>query len=320
MKRRAEECPRRVYRVSALCYEPDLSEALDRRRLRLGERISLLIEKHSPDLIVLPEVCLVPDFDKLPGCGAESLCGETVTLISDIAKQSSTNICVPIIENDGERLFNAAIYVNRNGETAGVYRKHTLTECELDRNILPGPDRPEPVEIDGLRIGTAICFDENYPDLIWNYIEKGIDLLVFPSYTYGGGLIAGWAMNCGVPLVCAFPWESVIYDGDGRILAEGGTWTSTVRFGYHPEWIVSDLDMQSRVFHLDENQTRLSDLYTKYGSDLDVRLMVREARMRITVRSDTLNINDVQEQFGLVPLQAYLSNSRKNSDRVRPSR
>ena len=297
-------------RLAASCFEPDLTTTLDLRRHDLGIHIAQLLKDQSPDLLILPEMVAIPDFEKHPLCGSESIDGPTVKMISKIASDFSTNICIPIIENDNGCLYNSAVYVNRDGNIAGKYRKAVPTAGEMDCGIKPGGFSQSPVIIDDISLGTAICFDHNFPDLIWNYIKSGIDLLVFPSYTYAGHLMRFWAFSCGVPLVCAFPWESVIYDRDGTTLAVGGSETSTIRLGFHSHWIACSVNFQSRIYHLDGNQLKLKDLNKKYGRKIDIRLMVRDARMMITAMSDDIEIDQLEKDEGLVGLQKYLRESR----------
>ena len=305
----------RRYRVAASCFEPELTQTIPERRESLAAHLTALLEEQKPDLVVVPEVALVPDLDKQ--ISAEPISGLTVKCVAELAKQYGSNICMPIIEIDGLNKYNTAVYLNRQGHVAGKFRKHTPTKGELELGILPGENNPEPVVIDGLRIGTAICYDENYPDLMWHYFTKGIDLLVFPAYTYGGKLMQNWALTCGVPLIVAFPWESVIYDRDGSILAEGGTWTSTIKFGSHPAWIVQNINLQSRIYHLDYNQSKINELGKKYGKQIDVKLIVREARFQITVVSDDLDIEQLEKEMELLPLQRYITEGRALADKLR---
>lgn len=301
---------RQKIRVAASCFEPDVTKTIELRRQDLGVHITELLEEQRPDLLVLPETVNIPDFEKHSSCGSESIDGPTVKMVSKIASDFSANICIPIIENDNGCLYNSAVYVNRCGHIAGKYRKAVPTPGERDCGIKPGGFSQSPVIIDNLSVGTAICFDHNYPDLIWNYIRSGIDLLVFPAYTYAGRLMQFWSFSCGVPLVCAFPWESVIYDRDGSTLVAAGTETSTVKLGYHSDWIACSLNLQSRIYHLDFNQLKLKDLNKKYGRKIDIRLMVRDARMMITVTSDDIEIDKLEKDEGLVGLQKYLRESR----------
>ena len=172
--------------------------------------------------------------------------------------------------------------------------------------------------LDGLRIGTAICFDENFPDQIWSWIEAGVDLLVFPAYTFAGELMRAWAINCAVPMVCAFPWESVIYDRDGGVLAKAGSLTTTVQFGHHPRWIAATLNFRSRVYHLDYNQEHLKELRARYGTKVDVRTMEREGRFMITARDGDLDLDAVEHELKLTPLQAYLRKAREANRKAAP--
>lgn len=298
------------YRVAASCFEPDVSHAIEQRRQAFRDHLAALLQEQKPDLLVLPEVALVPDFDRHERCGAEPSSGPAVQTAAAFAKRFSANICMPIIEIEAGKLYNTAVYLDRKGNHAGSYRKHVPTAAEIKQGICPGAANQQPVILDGLRIGTAICFDENFPDLIWNWIARGVDLLTFPAYTYAGNLMRYWALHSGVPLVCAFPWESVIYDRDGAILAHAGTHTDTVRFGYHAPWIACNLNFQSRTYHLDENQAKLPHLAARYGGQLDIRLMVKEARMILTAVADALDIEQVEQEMELIPLQKYLRESR----------
>lgn len=297
-------------KVVASCFDPDLSQSIKSRRQSLRQHLTELLQVQHPDLVILPETAILPDIESHHLCGAEPIDGPTVTMVSQLAAHFTANICIPVIEADNGVLYNTAVYLDRSGNLIGKYRKQVPTKTELDRGIHAGDAVQPPVIIDGLRVGTAICFDANFPDLIWNFIAAGVDLLVFPAYTFAGRLMESWAFNCGVPLVCAFPWESVIYDRDGCLLAKAGTQTSTVKFGFHSDWIACSLDFQSRIYHLDGNQLKLKEIHAKYGGQIDVRLMVRDARMKISAVSDEVTIEQVEQEFGLVPLQKYLRESR----------
>jgi predicted amidohydrolase len=290
---------------------------MEERRAGLRTHLDALLTTQKPDLVVVPEMALVPDFDKQPNCGAEPLQGPTIRAVADLARRHKANLCMPIIEDEGGRKYNTAVYLNRQGQVAGKFRKHTPTRGELKLHVLPGENNPAPVVIDGLRVGTAICYDENYPDLMWHYFATGIDLLVFPAYTYSGKLMQNWALTCAVPLVAAFPWESAIYDREGSILAEGGTWTPTIKLGNHPAWLVADLNMQSRIYHLDCNQAKIPDIGKRYGRKVDIKLLLREARFQLTVLADDLDIDELEREMQLLPLPRYIMETRAAADALR---
>ncbi len=307
----------RTYRVAASCFAPDTALPLDARRNQLREHLAELVRQEGPDLVVFPEMALVPDWNRLEGLGAERLDGPVVTLAFQLAAEHRCNLCLPLVEASDGGPFNTAVYVDRTGRLAGLYRKHTPTRGELELGMRAGAHGQGPVRLDGLRVGTAICMDENYPDLIWNHIRSGVDLLAFPAYTFAGALIANWAFNCGVPMVCAYPGEAMVYDRDGHVLAEAGTRTTTVGSGFHPQWVAHTLNLQSRIYHLDYNQDKLPALRERYGRTLNIRLLERDGRMLITVLSDALGIDQVEQAMGLLPLQTYLAETRALADRCR---
>jgi predicted amidohydrolase len=287
---------------------------MGQRREALQAHVAQLLREQRPDLLVLPETVVAFGLGLQDRWGAEPMNGPTVAMMAQLAVASQTSICVPIVEDDAGALYNSAIYVDRRGHVVGRYRKRVPTVGEIECGIRPGGADQQPVVLDGLRVGTAICFDENFPDLIWSWVASGIDLLVFPSYTYAGELMRGWAVNCGVPLVCAFPWESVIYDRDGAVLAIAGTETSTMRLGHHLPWIACSLNFRSRIYHLDFNQAKLKELAARYGGKVDIRLMVRDGRVMITAISDDVDINRLEREMGFVPLQKYLRDSRTRAE------
>ena len=302
--------PSHTYRVAASCFEPDSAHAPEQRRAALRSHLEQLLHAQRPDLAVLPELVVAHGIGSEARWGAELLDGPTVTMVAELAAGAKANICVPIMEDDRGELYNTAVYVDRAGRVAGAYRKQVPTGSEARSGIRPSAPDQEPVLLDGLRIGTAICFDENFSDQAWGWIDAGVDLLVFPAYTYAGELMRNWAVNCGVPLVCSFPWESVIYDRDGSVLARAGTETSTFRLGNHPPWIACSLNLHSRVYHLDGNQACLKKLAARFGSAVDLRLMVRDGRMMITTVAADLELEKLEREMGLVPLQDYLRASR----------
>jgi predicted amidohydrolase len=300
----------RDYRIAASCFEPDPAHDLPRRREALRAHVSELLTEVRPDLAVLPEVVVASGLGKEARWGAEPVAAGTVPLMAELAAAFKTNLCVPIVEDDHGTLYNTAVYVDRSGGIAGTYRKRVLTLGELEEGLRPGAAEQPPVVLDGLRIGTAICFDENFPDQIWSWIEAGVDLLVFPSYTFAGELMRAWAIHCAVPLVCAFPWESVIYDRDGGVLARAGSLTTTVQFGHHPRWIAATLSFRRRIYHLDYNQEHLKELRSRYGAQVDICTMERDGRFMIAACADDVDLDAVERELGLTPLQTYLRDAR----------
>ena len=178
--------PSDYYRVAASCFEPDPSHAMTERRRCLETHVRQVLKTQRPDLLVLPELVIAHGIGSEEKWGAESLEGATVNLIAAVAAEMEVNICVPIMEGHNGQLYNTAVYVDRSGCIAGLYRKQVPTGSEVRRGVKSGGPVQGTVLLDGLRIGTGICFDLNFPDQIWHWIMEGVDLLTFTSYTSAG--------------------------------------------------------------------------------------------------------------------------------------
>jgi predicted amidohydrolase len=77
------------------------------------------------------------------------------------------------------RLYNSAALVGPDGLCA-VYRKLHLWDREREV-FLPGDQLSPLIEIDGVRIGLAICYDLEFPELIRLLALAGVDLVVVPT-------------------------------------------------------------------------------------------------------------------------------------------
>ncbi len=86
-------------------------------------------------------------------------------------------IVMGLIENEGGRLFNTAVVVER-GVLVGRYRKMHLLGGE--RVFDAGNDRPI-FEVDGLRFGINICYDTNFPEAAQTVADAGASVIVCPS-------------------------------------------------------------------------------------------------------------------------------------------
>ncbi|MCI2975695.1 MAG: hypothetical protein MP439_06430 [Ferrimicrobium sp.] len=76
-------------------------------------------------------------------------------------------------------LYNSAALVGPDGLRV-VYRKLHLWDREREV-FLPGDQRSPVIEISGVRIGLAICYDLEFPELIRLLALDGVDLLVVPT-------------------------------------------------------------------------------------------------------------------------------------------
>ncbi|WP_266077180.1 carbon-nitrogen family hydrolase [Haladaptatus caseinilyticus] len=149
--------------------------------------------EHDADLVALPEIFNVGyfAFDTYQR-NAEALDGPTLTQISDLADEHDIAVLAgSIVEDlsltDGERpaeegLANTSVFFDRDGRRQAVYRKHHLfgyesAEAEM---LVPGESLGI-VELEGVTVGMATCYDLRFPELYRDIAEAGATLVLVPS-------------------------------------------------------------------------------------------------------------------------------------------
>jgi predicted amidohydrolase len=141
------------------------------------ETMSRVVTQHpQADLVVFPELFL----SGYTTTGLEELGvdpeGPEVERVAAIAGDNSAAVIFGAPERVGGGHANSAVYVDRNGTLAGIYRKTHLFGSERDA-YLPG-DELLVVDLEGLRVGLMICFDVEFPEVARALAQAGADLLV----------------------------------------------------------------------------------------------------------------------------------------------
>ena len=138
-------------------------------------------------LIVWPEAAVPFAFDNDPVAAAP---------IRDLARDAGVHLLIgttDITFDDEPRYYNAAVMVDETGGVAGVYRKQhlvpfgeyvplrqalffvsPLVETVGDFSAGPGPDV---LSMQGHPVGTAICYEVIYPELVRGLVAEGSQLL-----------------------------------------------------------------------------------------------------------------------------------------------
>ena len=147
----------RNVRVSTIAYQP--VEAGDNWMPRTRDKIAGQLEEAArarPDLVALPEFCNVLGLS-MEQCieNAEPIPGPTSEVASEVAAKHGMYVVLPIPERDGQRLYNTAALIGRDGKVVGKYHKYQPTIGEIEAGIVPGEDAPA-FETDFGRAGCAI--------------------------------------------------------------------------------------------------------------------------------------------------------------------
>ncbi len=162
----------------------------------------------------------------------ESVPGPTTERVSEVAQRYRMHVVFGCYERVGDRIYNAAVLLNREGEIIGKYHKVQLPGVER-WGVEPGDGFPV-FETEFGTVGMLVCYDLMFPEPARALALNGAEILFNPTMDYstefqcpGNGLIRAQAraLDNFLPVVVSLcGHESVIIDGRGhvRAQAEGG--------------------------------------------------------------------------------------------------
>lgn len=169
----------------------------------LTEARRLLVEAadRGADLAVLPELFAhlgprsrVPDVaEPLPG-------GPVAGALAEAARERSIWVLGGSLhERAGDRIFNTAPLFDRSGELVARYRKIHLFDVHLDGQppfresavFTPGGELVTH-EVEGVRVGLAICYDLRFPELFRGLMALGAELIGLPAQFQHRTGVAHW--------------------------------------------------------------------------------------------------------------------------------
>jgi len=258
------------------------------------------------DLIALPETWLGQ------GERPESLDGPTVTAISALARQHRTYIVCPLDRKEGERRLNSAVLLDRAGAIAGVYDKVYPYWSEFNLQPAVALGREVPVyQADFGRVGLAICFDVNFPDVWQRLADQRAELVVWPSaYSAGTALQAHALMQHFYIVTSTQTRDCLVYDITGeQILDEASEGINVSRV---------TLDLDRGLYHENFNIAKRDRLLRERGGDVvQEKHLRREQWFVLKANRPGVSARDLAREYGLEELRDYIDRSRREIDDLR---
>ena len=157
--------------------------------LRKAESMIREAANRGAEMISLPEIFNCPYSNKFFREYAEDEQGQTVKLLSSLAKELSIYLIggsIPEIEDD--KIYNASFIFNREGKIIGKHRKIHMFDIALaggismkESDTLTAGETMTLVDTEFGKIGVAICYDVRFPELIRNMTLAGAKLIVLPA-------------------------------------------------------------------------------------------------------------------------------------------
>ncbi|MBM7789654.1 carbon-nitrogen hydrolase family protein [Tenggerimyces flavus] len=300
--------PRKV-RVATLSFIYAGGTTIEENRDRACEFVEM-VGSSRPDLVCLPENYLFTNL-RGPARTPEPLDGPTTSALGKLARKYGTWIVGGLLTEDAEGVIrNHAVVLDRQGELAGAYAKThpTVEECE-DRKIVPGSLDPFVLETDFGRLGLAICFDIGWPAQWAGLRSAGAELVVWPSAYDGGFPLQAYAWLHQYYVVSSVrSFHSKIIDLTGEVLASTSQWHRAA---------VETIDLEKRVFHIDQQYLKLQDVQRDLGAGVTIRTGSQENIFTLESNDDAWPLDRIMETYGLVDLTTYLARSTEVQDKHR---
>ena len=264
--------------------------------------------KQGTDLAIMPETCVA---DQSRGLHFDS---EIVESVKKLAAEFHTNIVFPVyMEHNNAKRVNTALVINRDGAVVGSYRKMYpyWSEFDLDPpcSVTDGGDCA--VDLDFGRIGLAICFDANFPEVWQNLCDIGAELVVWSSAYSAGMQLAAYSLIHHYPIVtCTQVPDAAVYDVDGReILYKKGDDKCAME---------CSVDLDRCVFHYNFNQDKADKLIGERGGDIEIEKDYwREQWFVLRSKTKAVSARELAARYGMTELNAYQKNSREKIDAMR---
>ena len=194
------------------------------------------------DMIVFPEMFMgLPAPGRTPAAIVAADGGKFGRGLASLAAEAGLFVTAGCWEAgpDPGRVYNTARIVSPAGQTVAVYHKLHLFDALSVREsdtMAPGGARPPVVEIAGVRVGLAICYDLRFPELFRDLAGRGAQLILVPSAWYQGPMkethwltllraraIENTLYIAGCNLMgTAFCGRSAVFDPFGVLAADAG--------------------------------------------------------------------------------------------------
>lgn len=142
-------------------------------RNHFEEKISSISEEI--DLIVLPEM-FTTGFSMNPEQIAETMQGETVKWMQQLAKKRQCALTGSIIITETNQYYNRLLFVHPSGKIEYYNKKHTFTLAGEDKVYTAGNEKLM-VNYQGWKICPLICYDLRFP--VWARNVEQYDLLLY---------------------------------------------------------------------------------------------------------------------------------------------
>ena len=154
-----------------------------------------------------------------------------------------TGFGAPHREASSGRPLNSFFLVSDEGRVVARYDKRILSNTESTYMFAPGTDAVV-VDIDGFRVGTALCIEARFPELFAEYERWDVDAVLLSTdgaatpvalIAQAYGALYNYWLGFSVPA----PRSALTPSG---VVAPGGAWSARCPADGRPGFVVADLE------------------------------------------------------------------------------
>src|SRR5215213_7332137 len=142
-------------------------------------------------LVALPEIWTYLGPEAGNRENAESIPGPAIEMLAERARRHGIYLhggSILEVRPGEPKVFNTAVVINPEGEIVARYSKIHMFDVVLDgvatyeesATVKPG-DEIVTVDIDGITVGLAICYDLRFPELFRILALRGAEVIVLPA-------------------------------------------------------------------------------------------------------------------------------------------
>ncbi|WP_207592253.1 carbon-nitrogen hydrolase family protein [Halomontanus rarus] len=290
--------------------DPVEVEDEDRIETNLSNSLALLDEAkaYDPDFVCFPEFILQLRFDH-DGLAREDVAqpipGPATDAVGEKAAELESYVLFPMIERDGDDLYNAIAFVGPDGEVIGTSHKLVPTIGEMEDGTKPGEDVVV-WETEFGRVGSLICWDSRYPELGVRLAQKGADLVFFPTTGSAHLPFRTWASYYGYHVAYCDKNDAKVFTPTGDVIAhnDDGFANPSIDLGDGGEAHLSFSIVNTDVGVYGDSQTMgaMSDILDEYAGSLVFHEANREGTVVLESVDDSVTLADVENEFGVEPM------------------
>jgi hypothetical protein len=203
--------------------------------------------------------------------------------------------------------------IDRNGKVVGSYDKVYPYWSEFDLNppVEPGITGAPVFETDFGKIGMAICFDANFPEVWQTLRDNGAEVVFWSSAYSAGSQLQAYALLHHYYIVTStYTKDCQVYDITGkRILDKKSDNITIARI---------TLDLDRGIYHENFNLDKLDNLLKTHGEEVEKELsMPREQWFVLRAIKPGISARSLAKKLGLEELADYQDRSRREIDKKR---